>query len=176
MDATSLRVAQTRPGVPTPTCRPSRCATRPPSWSSTSSRPPEELAERVAAAPRVFAGLPLAPPAALTRRPAATRAALWHIRKGLYAAVAGARPSGTTALLEDVAVPVAGAAGDTCDELHRLFDRHGYSDSVIFGHAKDGNIHFMLNEQLRRPADLVERYRGLHRGHGRPRAGQRRHR
>ena len=30
----------------------------------------------------------------------------WNTRKGLYAAVAGARPSGTTALLEDIVVPV----------------------------------------------------------------------
>ena len=37
---------------------------------------------------------------------AAERAALWRTRKGLYSAVAGARPSGTNALLEDVAVPV----------------------------------------------------------------------
>jgi D-lactate dehydrogenase len=38
--------------------------------------------------------------------PTRARAALWHIRKGLYAAVAGRRPSGTTALLEDIVVPV----------------------------------------------------------------------
>jgi D-lactate dehydrogenase len=32
--------------------------------------------------------------------------------------------------------------------LTGLFARHGYEDSVIFGHAKDGNIHFMLTERL----------------------------
>ena len=42
----------------------------------------------------------------------------------------------------------------TCEELTRLFDRHGYTDSVIFGHAKDGNIHFMLTEQLGAGASL----------------------
>ncbi|MEE3921778.1 hypothetical protein V2I01_36460 [Micromonospora sp. BRA006-A] len=42
----------------------------------------------------MLAGLPLSAPARLSGEPAA-RAALWHIRKGLYAAVAGARPSGT---------------------------------------------------------------------------------
>lgn len=80
----------------------------------------------------------------------AARAALWHIRKGLYAAVAGARPSGTTALLEDIAVPVERLL-PTCQALLGLFGRHGYADSVIFGHAKDGNIHFLLNEQFDRP-------------------------
>ena len=72
---------------------------------------------------------------------------MWHTRKGLYATVAGARPSGTTALLEDIVVPVP-ALLETCEQLTGLFARHAYQDSVIFGHAKDGNIHFMLTEQL----------------------------
>lgn len=84
------------------------------------------------------------------------RAALWSIRKGLYTSVAGARPSGTTALLEDVVVPVP-ALLDTCESLLELFDRYAYEESVIFGHAKDGNIHFMLNERFEDPANL-ERY------------------
>ncbi|MBB2943330.1 D-lactate dehydrogenase [Actinoplanes lutulentus] len=86
----------------------------------------------------------------------AERAALWHIRKGLYTAVAGARPSGTTALLEDIAVPVERLL-PTCQSLIELFDKHGYTGSVIFGHAKDGNIHFLLNEDFDKP-ELVERY------------------
>ena len=90
--------------------------------------------------------LPVSQPPSLSTD-AATRAALWHLRKGLYAAVAAARPSGTSALLEDVAVPVAGLL-DTCRRLTGLFDRHGYGESVIFGHAKDGNIHFMLTDRF----------------------------
>lgn len=88
----------------------------------------------------------LAGPVSLTTD-AAARRALWHIRKGLYAAVAGSRPPGTTALLEDVAVPLESLAG-ACERLVGLFDAHGYRDSVIFGHAKDGNIHFLLNESF----------------------------
>ncbi len=90
--------------------------------------------------------LPVSTPATLASDPA-SRARLWHTRKGLYAAVAGARPSGTTALLEDIVVPVP-ALLPTCESLLTLFTRHGYEDNVIFGHAKDGNIHFMLNERL----------------------------
>src|SRR5262249_49119889 len=63
------------------------------------------------------------------------------------AAVAGARPSGTTALLEDIAVPVP-ALANTCADLVALVARHGYPGTVIFGHAKDGNLHFMLTEQF----------------------------
>jgi len=99
-----------------------------------------------AAAGGVLSALPVAGPAVLTADPRA-RARLWHTRKGLYATVAEARPSGTTALLEDIVVPVP-ALLDTCERLTTLFARHGYQDSVIFGHAKDGNVHFMLTEQL----------------------------
>jgi D-lactate dehydrogenase len=115
----------------------------------------QELAERVEQARGLLAGLPLVLPAELTQA-AGTRADLWHVRKGLYAAVAGARPSGTTALLEDIAVPVPALAG-TCEALTSLFDRHGYEESVIFGHAKDGNIHFLLNERFDRP-ELMARF------------------
>ncbi|TYB40626.1 FAD-binding oxidoreductase [Micromonospora sp. AP08] len=131
---------------------------------------PDALAERVAAARLVLAGLPLTTPARLSGE-AAARAALWHIRKGLYAAVAGARPSGTTALLEDIAVPVEALAG-TCAALAELFDRHRYEESVIFGHAKDGNLHFMLNERFAggaapaRYADFTEEMVDLVLGHG----------
>jgi len=86
-----------------------------------------------------------------------TRKELWNIRKGLYATVAGARRSGTTALLEDIAVPVAQLA-KTCIGLQELFAKHGYDDAVIFGHAKDGNIHFLINEDFKDPVK-AERYR-----------------
>ncbi|MER7276172.1 FAD-binding and (Fe-S)-binding domain-containing protein [Dactylosporangium sp. NPDC000244] len=113
------------------------------------------LTERERRAEQLFAGWNLAVPARLSRD-ATGRAGLWHIRKGLYAAVAGARPSGTVALLEDVAVPVP-ALADLCDDLAGLFDRHRYERSVIFGHAKDGNLHFMLNEKFG-AGDDVQRY------------------
>jgi D-lactate dehydrogenase len=113
------------------------------------------LVERLEGARELLAGLPVVLPAVLTQA-ASTRADLWHVRKGLYAAVAGARPSGTTALLEDIAVPVPALAG-TCEALTGLFDRHGYEESVIFGHAKDGNIHFLLNERFDRP-ELLSRF------------------
>ena len=118
-------------------------------------RTPEEEQELSAGAAGLFRTLDLAVPPALTDDPAA-RAALWTVRKGLYTTVAGARPSGSNALLEDVVVPVA-ELGETCEQLTGLFDAHGYRDSVIFGHAKDGNVHFMLNEQFDRP-DLLARY------------------
>ncbi|WP_363331375.1 FAD-linked oxidase C-terminal domain-containing protein [Microbacterium sp.] len=111
------------------------------------------LEARRTAATAVLEALPLVMPAALTTD-AATRAQLWHIRKGLFTAVAGTRPSGTTALLEDIAVP-AERLGETCEQLIALFEKHGYEGSVIFGHAKDGNIHFLVNERFDDPEKLA---------------------
>ncbi|GAA4890394.1 FAD-binding and (Fe-S)-binding domain-containing protein [Tessaracoccus lubricantis] len=77
----------------------------------------------------------------------ARRARMWVVRKGLYTKVARNRPAGTAALLEDVAVPML-RLGGVCSGLHELFDRYGYEDAVIFGHAKDGNIHFLVTEDF----------------------------
>ncbi|QNN50876.1 FAD-binding oxidoreductase [Phycicoccus endophyticus] len=106
----------------------------------------EAVARRAEQARPALEGLGASGPAELTADPGA-RARLWHTRKGLYATVAGARPRGTTALLEDVVVPVPELL-PTCERLIGLFAEHGYHDSVVFGHAKDGNLHFMLTEDL----------------------------
>ncbi len=71
----------------------------------------EELAELTAAA-RPDAGRPAAAAPVELTRDAGVRGGWWKLRKGLYASVAGARPTGTTALLEDIVVPVAGAGAD----------------------------------------------------------------
>ncbi len=145
LDATSLRVGQADAGADESLRRINvdRHAALLVEYQADSA---EAVAELTAAARPTLSSLPVTGPAELTAD-ARSRASLWHTRKGLYAAVAGARPSGTTALLEDIVVPVS-ALLDTCERLTTLFGRHGYDDSVIFGHAKDGNIHFMLTEQL----------------------------
>jgi len=118
----------------------------------------DRLAVRTAAAGALFATLPTSTTSVFTSD-STVRGALWHIRKGLFAAVAGARPSGTTALLEDIAVPVSRLAA-TCAGLRELFARYGYRDAVIFGHAKDGNVHFLINEDFDNEANL-KRYRAF---------------
>jgi D-lactate dehydrogenase len=112
----------------------------------------DELDERRRTAEPAIAALGLDSPFGLTTDPA-ERATLWHIRKGLYSTVASDRPSGSSALLEDVVVPVD-RLGDTCLALAGLFDRHRYEESVIFGHARDGNVHFLLKERFDDPARL----------------------
>lgn len=151
MDATSLKVAQELPAA-TLELLELQVADHTALLLELQSPTAEELAERQAVADAVLAGLGLTHPVELTRDPA-PRAALWQIRKGLYASVAANRPAGTAALLEDIAVPVH-RLNQTCRELTALLARHRYDASVIFGHAKDGNLHFMLTEDFEDPASL----------------------
>jgi D-lactate dehydrogenase len=92
----------------------------------------------------------------------AERAALWHLRKGLAARTGAMRPTGTAFLTEDVAVPVARLAEAILD-CQALFERHGIPETVIFGHAKDGNLHFVMAEDVRSP-EAIERYGALMQG------------
>ncbi|RZT86799.1 D-lactate dehydrogenase [Pseudonocardia sediminis] len=145
LDATSLRVGQADPQADEllRTLAVDNHAALLLEYQADSAAEADDLA---GSARGVLDTLPLVGAGSLTSEPA-TRAGYWHIRKGLYAMVAGARPQGTTALLEDVVVPVPELL-PTCVELTSMFDRHDYRDCVIFGHAKDGNIHFMLTERL----------------------------
>jgi D-lactate dehydrogenase len=169
MDARSLRVGQALPGTPAAVAalEVREHAALLVEYQAAEAAERDDLA---AAAAPALAALRLAAPVVLSAD-AAERAGLWSLRKGLYTAVAGARRSGTTALLEDVVVPV-GALADTCTELGELCTAHGYDDAVIFGHAKDGNIHFMLtdrfesDEQLGRYEAFTEGLVDLVLGHG----------
>ncbi len=84
------------------------------------------------------------------------QAFLWKVRKGLFPAVGAVRASGTSVILEDLAFPVEKLA-DAVIELQALFLKHGYNNGIIFGHAKDGNIHFVVTQSFNTP-DEVERY------------------
>jgi D-lactate dehydrogenase len=81
---------------------------------------------------------------------------LWKVRKGLFPAVGAVRASGTTVILEDVAFPVE-KLGDAILDLQSLFKKYQYDNAIIFGHAKDGNIHFVVTQSFRTEAE-VHRY------------------
>ncbi|WP_181148951.1 FAD-binding and (Fe-S)-binding domain-containing protein [Arthrobacter sp. MYb222] len=151
MDSTSLRVGQSLPGVPDAIMGfdvDQQAALLVEYHADTE----EELAGLRSAGQSLLDASALRAPAVLSPD-AKNRQAAWKFRKGLYASVAGARATGTTALLEDVVVPVESLA-ETCDSLQELFTEYGYADSVIFGHAKDGNIHFMLTDRFEGDAAL----------------------
>ena len=57
----------------------------------------------------------------------------------------GARPVGTSCLIEDVAFAVEDLPEATV-KLQRLIADHGYRDACIYGHAFEGNYHFIINQ------------------------------
>ena len=85
-----------------------------------------------------------------------TVASLWAIRKGMFPAVGAVRETGTTVIIEDVAFPVEHLAMGV-RELQQLFDKYDYSEAIIFGHALEGNLHFVFTQGFEEEAE-VNRY------------------
>ena len=92
-------------------------------------------------------------------RDSTTYGAYWKVRKGLFPAVGAVRDNGTTVVIEDVAFPI-----DRLEEgvaaLSGVFQRHGYDDAILFGHALDGNLHFVFPQGFEKPGE-TERYQAL---------------
>ena len=83
----------------------------------------------------------------------------WAIRSGIFPSVGGARPVGTSCLIEDVAFAVEDLPEATV-RLQKLIADHGYSDACIYGHAFEGNYHFIIN-QLFSDESEVQRYAAM---------------
>jgi len=81
-------------------------------------------------------------------------APLWAIRKGLFPSVGAMRQTGTTVVIEDVAVAVERLAAAMRD-LQGLFSKHGYDEAIIFGHALEGNVHFVFTQAFDSPAEVA---------------------
>ena len=83
----------------------------------------------------------------------------WAIRSGIFPSVGGARPVGTSCLIEDVAFAVEDLPEATV-KLQKLIADHGYRDACIYGHAFEGNYHFIIN-QLFSDESEVQRYAAM---------------
>ena len=110
---------------------------------------------KVAAIAARLESLALATPLRFTTD-AAESAALWNVRKGMFPAIGAMRPTGTTVIIEDVAFPVERLAEATL-ALQQLLGRHGYDEAIIYGHALEGNLHFVFTQDFGR-AEEVQRY------------------
>lgn len=89
-------------------------------------------------------------------RDSQTVATLWGIRKGMFPAVGAVREVGTTVIIEDVAFPVEKLAAGV-RELQTLFDQYHYHEAIIFGHALEGNLHFVFTQGFEQQAE-IDRY------------------
>lgn len=150
MDRASLRSVEEMPGVP------DFLKTLPEKASAILIEFQEEtaqsLAELVEKAKPVFAKLPLIIEPNLTTV-STEQDLMWKIRKGMYPSVAGMRAKGTSALLEDFTLPVE-RLGEAVVDVQNLFAKYGYQNGIIFGHAKDGNLHFVVSQSYATQADI----------------------
>ena len=138
-------------GVAARRCRPTarRCS------SKRAPRRRSRCRSRSTPSPSSSSRLPLATPLRFTTDTAESTA-LWNVRKGMFPAVGAMRPTGTTVIIEDVAFPVERLADATLD-LQRLLQRHGYPEAIIYGHALEGNLHFVFTQDFGSGAE-VDRY------------------
>jgi D-lactate dehydrogenase len=117
-----------------------------------------KLQQEVAEVTAALDGIELQSPARFTQDPAEYQS-LWNIRKGLFPAVGAVRAVGTTVIIEDVAFPVPELA-DAVRKLQALFSKYNYHEALIFGHALEGNLHFVFTQDFGSRREVM-RYQGL---------------
>ncbi|EIK94011.1 putative FAD-binding oxidoreductase [Pseudomonas sp. M47T1] len=86
-------------------------------------------------------------------------ARLWAIRKDTFPAVGAVRQTGTTVIIEDVTFPVEQLAIGV-NRLIALFEKHRYDEAILFGHALEGNLHFVFTQGFNNPEE-VARYQAF---------------
>ena len=83
----------------------------------------------------------------------------WDMRKGLIPIVGGARETGTSMLLEDVACATH-KLGKMSKDIIGIFKKYGYDDACVMGHALEGNLHLIFNQSFK-TAEELRRYEGV---------------
>ncbi len=126
--------------------------------TETKATTPDDLQLRIDAITRCLSQFQTYIPVAFTTDPA-VYGKYWAIRSGIFPSVGGARPVGTSCLIEDVAFAVEDLPEATV-KLQRLIADHGYRDACIYGHAFEGNYHFIIN-QLFSDESEVQRYAAM---------------
>ena len=126
--------------------------------TETKARTPEELKTNIATIEQTLSAFRTYIPVHFTDNPA-EYGQFWAIRSGIFPSVGGTRQPGTTCLIEDVAFHIEDLPEATAD-LQQLIARHGYDDACIYGHALEGNYHFIVNQSFATQAE-VDRYAAL---------------
>ena len=117
------------------------------------------LNEQISAIKAILAGFKLFTPEVVFTSDPAVYGPWWAIRAGIFPAVGGTRPPGTTALIEDIAFHIDDLPEAT-SELAQLLIDCGYDDACIYGHALEGNYHFVIAQGFETQAD-IDKYKNL---------------
>ncbi|MBB4821801.1 D-lactate dehydrogenase [Pseudomonas alcaligenes] len=153
LDRRSLRSVQDKPGMPTwvKGLSASACALLIESRAASASLLHEQLAQITTS----IADFPVEQKVDFSEDPIVYNQ-LWKIRKDTFPAVGAVRQTGTTVIIEDVTFPVEQLAAGV-NRLIELFDKHRYDEAILFGHALEGNLHFVFTQGFDSP-EQVTRY------------------
>ena len=156
LDRRSLRSVQDKPGMPAfvQQLSANACALLIESRAASQSLLHEQLAHIMAS----LADFPVEKQVDFTEDPK-ENAKLWAIRKDTFPAVGAVRKTGTTVIIEDVTFPVEQLAIGV-NRLIELFDKHHYDEAILFGHALEGNLHFVFTQGFNNPEE-VARYQAF---------------
>ncbi|KIU45637.1 4Fe-4S ferredoxin [Pseudomonas putida] len=156
LDRRSLRSVQDKPGMPAFVQQLSEgaCALLIESRAATQTLLHEQLGLIMAS----LAQFPVEKQVDFTED-AKENAKLWAIRKDTFPAVGAVRKTGTTVIIEDVTFPVEQLAIGV-NRLIELFERHHYDEAILFGHALEGNLHFVFTQGFN-SAEEVARYQAF---------------
>ena len=126
--------------------------------TETQAETEEELARNIRNIEKSLEGFHTVTPVSFTSDPS-EYSKYWSIRSGIFPSVGGMRKEGTICIIEDVAFHIEDLPSATAD-LSALLDNHGYTDSCIYGHALEGNFHFIINQGFDTPEQL-QQYEGM---------------
>lgn len=117
-----------------------------------------ELEANIAEINKILEQFTLFVPAHFTDKPE-EYSKYWAVRSGIFPSVGGTRPIGTTVIIEDVAFHIEDLPEATVD-LADMLAKHGYDDSCIYGHALEGNYHFIIAQAFDTD-EQVKKYQNL---------------
>ena len=156
MDRASLRSVQDKEGMPGFLKELSQNTTA--LLIETRAHAEDELQQNIDTVKRSLVDVSMEMPIVFTNK-VSDYTKLWNIRKGLFPAVGAVREIGTTVIIEDVAFPIERLADATL-ELQGLMAEYRYHEAIIFGHAREGNLHFVFTQDFSTQKE-VERYRAF---------------
>ncbi|UST59641.1 FAD-binding oxidoreductase [Pseudomonas moraviensis] len=151
LDRRSLRSVQDKKGMPAfvQLLSENACALLIESRAASSTLLQEQLAQIMAS----LRDFPVEKQVDFTEDPV-ENARLWAIRKDTFPAVGAVRKTGTTVIIEDVTFPVEQLAIGV-NRLIELFDKHAYDEAILFGHALEGNLHFVFTQGFNSPKEIA---------------------
>ena len=126
--------------------------------TETKADTPEELQKNINEILEILKPFNLFKPAYFTDKPE-EYSEYWKIRSGIFPSVGGTRPLGSTVLIEDVAFHIEDLPKATV-ELQQLLQDNGYNDACIYGHALEGNYHFIISQSFDSQEE-INRYKEL---------------